>query len=104
MSNDYWRLKMQNETHVDANDPSEVALPVLKLRLPAKKNMQCDITPHFAFLNVHYSLIILFFANISIAAITGGNLSLLATAAAAEPFRPEPGKFPPLEKAAGLPR
>jgi len=97
--------KMQNENHVDASDPSEVeslsmGSSAFKLRLPAKSNTQCDITPHFALLNLHYSLIILFFISISIAAIAGGNLSLLATAAAEEPFRPEPGKFPPADKAA----
>jgi len=96
--------KMQNKNHVDASDPSIVeslsmGSSALKLRLPAKSNTQCDITPHFALLNLHYSLIILFFVNISIAAIAGGNLSLLATAAAEEPFRPEVGKFPPSEKA-----
>jgi hypothetical protein len=91
--------KMQNENHVDANDPYEVASRVLKLRLPAETDTQCDITPHFAFLNLHYSLIILFFVNISIVAIAGGNLSLLATAAADEPFRPKAGEFPPSEKA-----
>jgi hypothetical protein len=96
--------KMQNENQLDASDPSVVASlsmgsSALKLRLPAKSNTQCDIRPHFALLNLHYSLIILFFVSISIAAIAGGNLSLLATAAAEEPFRPEPGKFPPADKA-----
>ena len=96
--------KMQNANHVDANDPSVVeslsmGSPALKLRFSAKTNTQCDSTPNFAFLNLHYSLIILFFVNISIAAIAGGNLSPFSTAAAEEPFRPEVGKFPPSEKA-----
>jgi len=92
--------KMQNKNHVVASDPSEVeSSAALKLRLPAKANTQCDITPHFAFLNLHYSLIILFFVNISIAAIAGGNLSPFSTAAAEEPFRLDVGKFPPPEKA-----
>lgn len=90
---------MQNANPIDANDPSEVASPVLDRRLSDILNPQCDVTTHFAFLNIHYSLIILFFVSISIAAIAEGDLAFLATAVAEEPYRPEPGKFPVAEKA-----
>ena len=90
---------MQNENHKDRNDPSEVASPLLQLWLPAKTNTQCDVTSHFVFFNLHYSLIMPFFVGISMVVLAGGNLLLLATAAADEPFRPKAGEFPPLEKA-----
>src|SRR6056297_2525283 len=86
--------KMQNANHFDASElftinSLEVGSLVQMLRVGTQSKARCDSTSHFAIFNFHYSLIILFLVNISIGAI----------AAADEPFRPEMGKFPPLEKA-----
>src|SRR6056297_1829236 len=86
--------KMQNANHFDASElfainSLEVGSLVQMLRVGTQSKARCDSTSHFAIFNFHYSLIILFLVNISIGAI----------AAADEPFRPEAGKFPPLEKA-----
>src|SRR6056297_252538 len=96
--------KMQNANHVDASELSKInssrvgsSVRILRVRTESKAGY--DSTSHFAIFNFHYSLIILFFATISLPAIAGGNLSLLATAAADEPFRPEMGVFPPADKA-----
>src|SRR6056297_48865 len=96
--------KMQNANHVDASELSKInssrvgsSVRILRVRIESKARY--DSTSHFAIFNFHYSLIILFFATISLPAIAGGNLSLLATAAADEPFRPEMGTFSPADKA-----
>jgi len=97
-------LKMQNENHVDASDPSVVeslsmGSSVRALRFRARSNARCDSTSHFAIFNFHYSLIIFFFAKVLIASTACSYFSILAPAIADEPFRPEVGKFPPAEKA-----
>ncbi len=90
---------MQTGNHVDANGSFESASVVLLVEHPANVDKQCGILQYFALSNLHYSLIILLFASISIAVIAGENLSFPATTPADEPFRPKAGEFPPVEQA-----
>lgn len=95
---------MQNDNRVDEIDLSAVASlamdsSIRTLRVRAQSNSRCEGTSHFTIFNFHYSLIILFFANVSIASIACSYFSLLAPAIADESFRPEVGKFPPEDKA-----
>jgi hypothetical protein len=66
---------MQNEKQVDAVGTSDVASHGFTLRPSRKTRTQCDMVLHFAFFNLHYSLIILFCVIVSIAVIAGGGLS-----------------------------
>jgi hypothetical protein len=67
--------KMQNGKQVDAGGTSDVASHGFTLRPSRKTRTQCDMVPYFAFFNLHYSLIILFCVNVSIAVVAGGELS-----------------------------
>jgi hypothetical protein len=67
--------KMQNGKQVGAVGISEVVSRGFTLWLAGKTRAQCDMVPEFAFFNLHYALIILFFVNVSIAVVDGGGLS-----------------------------
>jgi hypothetical protein len=67
--------KMQNEKQVNAGGISEVVSRGFTLWLSGKTRTRCDMVPHFAFFNLHYSLIILFCVIVSIAVVAGGGLS-----------------------------
>jgi hypothetical protein len=67
--------KMQNEKQVDAVGTSDVASHGFTLRLSGETRTQCEMVPHFVFFNLHYLLISLFFVNVSIAVVAGGDLS-----------------------------